>query len=190
MTATFIPNIYPPMPAGASRGTCDPEWRGILRQIYTGDSEAAASLYGHYHGGIREALRRRTGCEDVAEAVFDVLIAAIRRVRCCDLKTRQEFEQAIDDLARDEALIMRGRGVYSELLPEIALHRKGELLNTVLTRLSSLERQIVLSAYLLHQSDAELSASLNVPLKMVESARLKARTLYISIHPVGCRLPC
>jgi DNA-directed RNA polymerase specialized sigma24 family protein len=177
------------MPAGASRETCDSEWRGILRHINTGDSEAAASLYARYHGGIRETLRRRTGCEDVAEAVLDVLIAAIRRVRCCDLKTRQEFEQALDDLARDEALIMRGRA-YSELLPEIALHRKGELLNTVLTSLSSLERQIVLSAYLLHQSDSQLAASLNVPLELVERARLKARTLYVSIHPTRCWLPC
>jgi len=178
------------MPAGILRETCDPDWRNILRHIYSGDSEAAASLYSQYHGGIRETLRRRTGCEDVAEAVFDVLIAAIRRVRCCDLKTRQEFEQAIDDLVRDEALIMRGRAVYSELLPEIALHRKGELLNTVLTRLSSLERQIVLSAYLLQRSDAELASSLNVPLQTIERARLKARTLYVSIHPVGRPRPC
>ena len=190
MIATFIPNSCLPAPAGILRETCDPEWRNILRHIYTGDSEAAASLYAEYHDSICESLRRRTGCDDVAEAVFDVLVAAIRRVRCCDLKTRQEFEQAIDDLARDEALIMRGRAAYTELLPEIALHRKGELLNTVLTRLSSLERQIVLSAYLLRQSDAELAISLNVPVKTIECARLKARTLYVSIHPVGRPLPC
>lgn len=190
MTAAFIHTNLPPMLAAVVRETCDPEWRGILRQIYTGDSQVAADLYARYHRGIRDTLRRRTGCDDLADAVLDILIAAIRRVRCCDLKTRQEFEQAIDDVARDEALVMRDRAAHLRLLPEIALHRKGELLNSVFTKLKPVERQIVLRAYLLHHSDAQIAAALDLPLESIESARIKARTLYLSIHPIGQPLSC
>jgi DNA-directed RNA polymerase specialized sigma24 family protein len=180
MTAAFTHDAFLPR-----RETCDPEWQCILRRIYAGDSDVAASLHGEYHAAIGETLRRRTGSDDIADAVLDVLIAAIRRVRCCDLKTREEFEQAIDDLARDQALIIRDRTAQALLLPEITLRRKGELLNTVLTTLNPMERQIVLRAYLLRHSDAQIAAALNMAPESVENARIKARTLYISMHPAG-----
>lgn len=145
----------------------------------------AASLYAEYCNAIGEILRRRTGSDDIADAVLDVLIAAIRRVRCCDLKTREEFEHAIDDLARDQALIIRDRTAQPHLLPEITLRRKGELLNSVFTRLNPMERQIVLRAYLLRHSDAQIAAALNMAPDSVERARIKARTLYVSMHPSG-----
>lgn len=188
MTAAFTHDAFVPRSALTGAETCDFEWQCILRRIYAGDSDVAASLYGEYHRAIGETLRRRTGSEDLADAVLDVLIAAIRRVRCCDLKTRNEFEQAIDDLARDQALIIRDRTAQAILIPEITLRRKGELLNTVFTRLNPLERQIVLRAYLLRHTDARIAAALNMTLESVERARIKARTLYISMHPAGCPL--
>jgi DNA-directed RNA polymerase specialized sigma24 family protein len=185
MTAVFTHTAFAPGPANTGSETCDSEWRSILRRIYAGDSEVAENLYAEYHRVIADALQRRTGSDHIADAVLDVLIAAIRRVRCCDLKTRHEFEQAIDDLARDQALIIRDQTAQAILLPEITLRRKGELVNAVFTRLGPVERQIVLRAYLLRHSDAQIAAALKLSADCVERARIKARALYVSLHPAG-----
>ncbi|HZT37562.1 MAG TPA: hypothetical protein VFA28_06665 [Bryobacteraceae bacterium] len=185
MTAAFTHAAFAPGSANTGSEACDAEWRRILRRIYAGDSEVAESLYAEYHHVIADTLRRRTGSDHIADAVLDVLIAAIRRVRCCDLKTRAEFEQAIDDLARDQALIIRDQTAQAIPLPEITLRRKGELLNAVFTRLRPVERQIVLRAYLLRHSDAQIAAALKLSARCVEGARIKARALYFSLHPAG-----
>jgi DNA-directed RNA polymerase specialized sigma24 family protein len=185
MTAAFA--TAPGFPTFAPLFTVwqDSEWRQIVDGIQTADAGAAQRLYWAYTDVIRNVLRRYSGCDDVEDSVLTVFLSGLRRVRFCDVRTRQDFEQALEMIARDEALSIRHRRASMTHFPEIALHLKSEILNSVFMQLDGVEREIVLRACLLGERDADIAADLQISESDVNRAHAKARTLYHNSHP--CR---
>jgi DNA-directed RNA polymerase specialized sigma24 family protein len=182
MTAAITP--FPGSPAFAPSFSVwrDSEWPDVLEGIRMADAGAAPDLYRCYADLIRNTLRRYSGCDEIEDSVLLVFINTLRRVRFCDLRTRREFEQALENLAREEALVLRHRDIYNGQIPELALYRKGELVNSVLTRLDGTERDIVLRSYMLQQRGTDIAADLAIAVNEVERAQAKARRLYQSFQ--------
>ncbi len=142
--------------------------------IQSGDPQAAQWLYFIYAGQIRAYLRRHAGVAEVEDAVFSVLLEAIRTVRDMADPTVDDLSRVVRELSQQGVFALR-RARWQNTPTE---DEQRELVGSVLGTLDSKEREAVLRSTVLSETDAEISSHLKIPIQQIRAARAKARVQF------------
>jgi DNA-directed RNA polymerase specialized sigma24 family protein len=161
------------------------DWGTLLHLIREADPNAAESLYRLYASGLRMILRRQSGTTEVEDSIYIVLLQGARAVRDGKIDTLEALTTHMRDLASVQVsqLRLQRTSEASPPVPPDRAKRLSETWNTLLTRLSLAERDVLLRAYLLEQSDRQISGETGMPPSVVRRTRSKAKALFRRLHP-------
>lgn len=158
------------------------DWEVLVHMIRTSDPAAAETLYQLYADGLRLYLRRQTGRADVEDSVFAVLLHATRAARNGAVNSLGTFTHQVHVLARTRAELLKAFGSESPGEPDRRSVRLSEHVSAMMSQLLPTEREVLLRAYLLEQTDVEIAAGARLTEQAVRSIRSRARELFRSIR--------
>ena len=147
----------------------------LLIAIHSGDPEAALPLYSCYAAGIEAHLRRKRPDLDYTHCTLEILFEVIRVIR-----TERSFTPL-----NLTALVLRCTRAYIARLPrpsasrdlaaDLALNSRAELVNHFFSRLPTLDREIIMRTYLLHQDDSTIAREMCILPQLPAAIRSELR---------------
>ena len=154
------------------------DWATLVHLIHASHPVAAESLYRLYADGLRLFLRRHSGAGDVEDSVYIVLLQAARAVRDHQVDSLDLLTKHVRELAHSQIERLRSAAPPAPAIPDERLERLSENLSAVLTKLTLPEREILLRAYMLEQTDREISEETGITETTIRRTRAKAKAMF------------
>ena len=155
-------------------------WKWLVSRIGVGDEAAMAELYQIFARGIRFYLCRQLGSQELDDKVHDTFLIVVQAIRRGDLRdperlmgfvrtiVRRQVAAYIEDAVhrrREQTEVDCGvRLVDHASTPEQTAmdHQRRELVASILNRMSSRDREILIRFYLREQTQEQICEEMSL----------------------------
>lgn len=160
--------------AGGSSTTPNPDWRGLVALIQSGDPSGMERLYAIFSRGVRFYLCRQLGPEELDDRVHDTFLIVVQAIQRGELRDPDRLMGFVRTVVRRQVAahidrrvqlrkgqtelhaglaISDGRGDPEQELME---RQRVEIMEKVLRSVSRRDREILTRFYLLEQSQEQI----------------------------------